>query len=294
MDNWGVGARYPGGMGELGPPRRPASETAAGRRTHGPVRMLGVATVGLLVVSILSFPSLGGAGPVPAPSLQAAVLTADGTDGYALRAQGGEVTVSAPAENLGTNLRVVFWSSDIPSSADATTCATWARASSDAVQQGAALRISTEPGGRVRAITVTKNVALGAPWVFNVHVWDSALGELLPVGQADLGAVFAAPGETRFPRPLPWRICARTEGTAVRFKVWRLVESEPAWGDASHGAVVTLPDDAPRSGVFGAFVGHLHPGMTTAFTDLTDGSAPPPAAFVPADDPTADLAGPAR
>ena len=255
---------------------------------------MGLAVFGLLVVSIVSFPSLGNAKTVLAPSVQAEVLTPDAGDGYVLAALPDAVTVTAPIENVGSNLRVVFWDPELPRAADATTCATWSEASSEAVQQGAALRVGSAPGGEVQAVTVTKNVGFAASWIFNVHVWGPARGEVHPVGQVDLGSVFAADGDPQFPRALPWRMCARTQGATVQFKVWRRSEAEPAWTDRNHGAVVALPADAPVAGAFGGFIGHLHPGMTATFTELTDRAIPVGAAFVPADDPTADLAGPAR
>ncbi len=220
----------------------------------------------LVVVSLLSFPSAGGARSEPV-HLLTSVLTPDVADGYSISERSGVITAAAPTQNVGSNLRVLFWSSDAPVGTEGLSCSTWATATSPQVQQGAALRIGDE-GGRVRAVVVTKNVALDAYWVFNVHVWDSITNELRPVGSVDLTGAFAVAGDPEVPRPLPWRMCARTEGPAVRLKVWLRSEPEPAWDDPTHAGVVALPADAPTDGVSGWYVGHLHPGMRATFTEL--------------------------
>ncbi len=256
-------------MAEEGSPAPSAPVLGAAPAPGPPIRAFLLVVGALLVVSLLSFPSAGRS----RPRLRTAVLTPDIADGYRIRERSGVVTVTAPIPNVGTNLRMLFWSSDAPAGTDGTSCSTWASASSDLVQQGAALRI-TDVAGRVRAVTVTKNVALDAFWVFNVHIWDSASGALHPVGSVDLAQTFAVPGDPERPRPLPWRLCARTEGSNVRLKVWLRSEPEPAWDDPAHGGVVPLPADAPTSGVSGWYVGHVHPGMRATFTELADHPVP--------------------
>ncbi len=276
-------------------------------RVRVPIRST-IAAIGVLgAISVISFPSAGGAqsaapalgasGPsprvarlrgdtvrelealpsterpvpavdVPPVVVRAAVLTPDGTDGYNFDAEANTVTVSAPPQNQGGNLRTVFWKSDAAVERNATTCATWARESSDLLQQGAALRISPRPDGSVRAITLTKNVYPYGSWIFNVHVWDSASGRMQGLASISLEPALSIPGSPPIMQPLPWRVCARVEGSTLRFKAWRLAEREPAWGDRRSGGSVKLPRDAPASGYTGWYAGHLHAGMTATYTDL--------------------------
>ena len=276
-------------------------------RMRVPVRSTIVAIAVLGAVSVISFPSAGGAQsadpvlgagepsprvarvrsntvrelealpsrvrPVPAADappvvVRAAILTPDGTDGYSFDGAASAVTVSAPLQNQRGNLRTVFWKSDAAIERDATTCATWASESSDLLQQGAALRISPRPDGSVRAITLTKNVYPYGSWIFNTHVWDSATGRMQGVASISLQSALSIPGAPPVMQPLPWRVCARVEGSTLRFKAWRLAEREPAWGDRRYGGTVTLPRSAPTSGYTGWYAGHLHPGMTATYTDL--------------------------
>src|SRR4051812_23634933 len=237
---------------------------------RAPIRLILLAIGLLAVASVLSFPTIGGAQSAPPAGLRAVVLTPDGTDGYVLADGPDRVTASAEPANTGGNLRLVFWPGDARLQADETSCATWSDATSDLVQQGAALRITAAPGGAVRAITVTKNVFVHTFWMFNVHVWD---GEHLlgrEIASFDLGSVFRVSDGVAAAQPLPWRLCARTRAGRVEFKVWRLAEVEPAWGDPAHGGSVALPADAPPAGAAGWFVGHLRPGMSATFTDLRE------------------------
>ena len=205
---------------------------------------------------------------VPPVVVRAAVLTPEGTDGYNFDAEANAVTVSAPSRNQGGNLRTVFWKSDAAVERNATSCATWASESSDLLQQGAALRISPRRDGSVRAITLTKNVYPYGSWIFNIHVWDSATGRMQGLASISLEPALSIPGNPPIMQPLPWRVCARVEGSTLRFKAWRLAEREPAWGDRRSGGSVKLPSDAPTSGYTGWYAGHLRAGMTLTYTAL--------------------------
>lgn len=277
-------------------------------RSRAPIRLTVVAIVVLAAVSVISFPSPGGAqsaapvlgaagrsprlvrvdepaprqlGAVPSTApvaaaadpapvvVRAAVLTADGTDGYVFDSGAGAITVSAPPANASGNLRTVFWNSDAVVQRDATSCATWSSESSDLLQQGAALRISEGPNGSVRAITVTKNVFPYGSWIFNIHVWDSSIGRMQGVASISLQSALSIPGNPPVPQPLPWRVCARAVGSTLRFKAWRLAEPEPAWRDRRFGRLVALPKDAPAEGYTGWYAGHLHAGMSATFSDLS-------------------------
>lgn len=234
---------------------------------RAPVRSTAFAILVLAGISVLSFPSVVGARPTTPLTVRAAVLTPDGTDSYVFDAQRDSVAVSASETNTSGNLRTVFWPSNASVQRDATTCATWNTESSDTLQQGAALRISVGPDGSVRAVTVTKNVYPYGSWIFNVHVWGGTepMQRLISV---DLGATLSRAGGAPIPKPLPWRVCARTEGRTFRFKAWPLAEPEPPWGDLRSGGSVVLPENAPTEGFPGWYAGHLGAGMTASFTDL--------------------------
>jgi hypothetical protein len=272
--------------------RRRAIGSSEVEPRRAPVRLIVSALVLLALASVLSFPTTGGAQPAPPAGLRAAVLTPDGTDGYVLQDGPDRVTATAPAGNEHGNLRLVFWPSDARLESDATSCATWSDATSDLVQQGAALRIDTDPGGAVRAITVTKNVYVHSFWIFNIHVWDGSALLGREIASFDLGAVFRFSDDLYVARPLPWRLCARTRAGRVEFKVWRLAEIEPEWGDPTHGGSVAIPADAPASGAAGWFIGHLRPGMSATFTDLHEHPRVVPPT-VPGAAATQDLAPPA-
>ena len=119
--------------------------------------------------------------------------------------------------NTGGNLRSLFWPDKAPVVADSQTCALWTSQSDGLVQQGAALRIRQSNTGRVRAITVTKNIFLGASWIFNFHTWDTARpGVFEPFGEPKKIPALVGTGA---PAPLPWQFCARIVGQVIEFKV---------------------------------------------------------------------------
>ena len=244
------------------------------------MRSSAFAVLALATVSVASFPSLGGARTLPPTILRAAVLTTDGTDGYVYDAIGATIKVFMSRRTAGGgNLRTVFWPADAVSRSDVTSCATWSRESSDRLQQGLAVRISERRGGAIEAITVTKNVFPFGSWVFNVHVWDSATARFRLIASVNLAGALSRPGDPPTPQPLPWRVCARVVGRTFTFKAWRTAIGEPAWGDPQFGGSVRLPADAPSSGYPGGYIGHLQPGMSATFVDLTAVpvvSPPPP------------------
>jgi hypothetical protein len=269
--------------------RRAIGAAEVGHR-RAPIRLIVLCVLALAIASVLSFPTEGGAQPEPPAGLHAVVLSPDGTDGYLLRGGADRVTALAPSANASGNLRLLFWPGNARPEVDGTSCATWSAATSDVVQQGAALRIGTAPDGRVRALTVTKNVYVHSYWIFNVHVWGAA-GGMREIASYDLSSVFRFSDDLFVARPLPWRLCARTRDGRLEFKVWRLAEVEPEWGDRAHGASVALPADAPASGAVGWFIGHLRPGMSATFTDLHE-HARVVAPTVPGAAATQDLAPP--
>jgi len=203
------------------------------------------------------------------PSLRANFLTSEGQDRYGLTVAGDVVTVAAPASNTGRNSRVAFWRAADALAADQQTCATWVNNQTQMQQQGAALRVRTV-NGRTRAITVTKNISFGAHWGFNVHVMDSGAAQpFRAIGGFHLANVFRLDPDTVDVPPYPWRMCARVVGNTVSFIVWPLTHAEPSWGDPDYGGSVTLPTGWDQPGFPGWYVGHLRPGESVGFADMS-------------------------
>ena len=200
-------------------------------------------------------------------ALTSRVLTADGSDTAATRLVDGIVTMTAPATNNPlSNLRTVFWPTGQTPAADQEVCATWLDQSDGFVQEGVALRID-DAGDRVRALTVTKNVIYGVQWAFNVHTWDSRLGQpFTAIGQYDMSQVVTANDQYL---PFPWRICARTDAAVLSFKVWLpQSETEPGWGDPVHARQTTVPGDYLAAGTAGWYIGHIPAGGSARYGGL--------------------------
>lgn len=237
--------------------RRPLTELRRSARVGAIV--VALIAVGACRQAIVTYPSTD---PRPAKT---ALLTPDGTDRYTYASSSGHMQVVALDANTSGNLRSAFWPADSPLVADAQSCATWASQSSGSIQQGAALRIATA-NGSTRAITVTKNIVFGATWIFNVHTWDTAATPAFqPAGSISLKSELW-PDDVE--APLPWHVCIRTIGTTLDLKAWRADEAEPAWGEASHGGSVTLPENAVYPGATGWYIGHLGAGTQAEFSDL--------------------------
>jgi outer membrane protein assembly factor BamB len=230
------------------------------------------------------------------PSVPAWPLTGEGRDRYGvlqtIAVDGPTTTVVAPPTNTGSNTRVILRRAHDAGTADGRICATWRTQTQAIDQQGAALRIRRVDEG-FSAVTITKNVWLGAAFVFNVHLWDPSRPEFAQaIAQFDLSDVFFA--SENIP-PLPWRMCAQVVGDVVSFKVWPLGIAIPAWGDPEYGGSVRLPPGYDARGGFGMYAGHLQPGDragfdSVAFKPLTRGSsrdaglparAPEPVASLP-------------
>jgi hypothetical protein len=191
------------------------------------------------------------------------------TDRYDLLQEGNAILIEAPASNRstpkGSATRAVIWSPQSASVRDATTCATWAR-SEPWGQEGLALRVQVD-ANRFRALVIAKNTVFGASWQFNVYSWDSARDPYFQVhGSVNLTPVFTeGPGR---PVPLPWRVCARTEGSLVRIKGWDTHEPQPGWRAPDHTGTVAVPNDLVYEGHAGWYVGHIEPGEFLALADL--------------------------
>jgi hypothetical protein len=193
-----------------------------------------------------------------------AVLTPDGGDRYVFSPGTHGMTIAAPRSNRDANLRMVYWRTGSAEGVDQQSCAQWDDLPGDLDQPGAALRI-VDPGGRLRAITVTRNVWMGGQWIFNFHTWDTARTEpFVSFGQVALEGLLGPRGLV----PLPWEFCARARGDLVEFKVWPLTEHEPAWGDPGRSGRATLPPGWEAPGVAGWYVAHLQAPDVARFTHL--------------------------
>jgi hypothetical protein len=228
---------------------------------------------------LLAIAAIWGAAPAVAdrsdvpggPTYVRSVLTNDGTRMHLRQKAGGRVVWVGDRRDVGhrdQNVREVFRRPGARVADRQTTCATWLRQSGPSVQQGLAVRIRGA-GGRVRAVTLTKNVLFGLGWVFNVLTWDTARDgdPWRAVGQFDLSPVVGQSAEHL--APLPWRVCLRAAGRTVTFKVWLPEEGpEPSWHDSTHVRAAQLPRGY-AVGRPGWYVGHLPPGGRVVYSGLT-------------------------
>jgi hypothetical protein len=214
-----------------------------------------------------------GARPELPPSHQGfvrAVLTDDGSGLRIRRTGDGRVVMRGTADRPGRldwNRREVFRRPKAPSTGPQTSCATWVTQSRNSVQQGLAVRIR-DHAGRVRAVTLTKNVEYGYYWVFNLLTWDTArTGEPWhAISQDDMSHVVGLSADEL--RPLPWRVCLRARGRTVQFKVWLPREGpEPSWRDAEHVRSARLPRGF-AGGRPGWYAGHVPAGERMVYRGL--------------------------
>lgn len=200
------------------------------------------------------------------PRVDRVVLTADGPS-YTYERAGRRLTVHAGAGSEDPNRREVVLASG-PATRDQTVCATWVRETGWRVQPGLAVR-GVHSGGRVRAVTLTKNIAFGIQTVLNVVTWDTARrgDPWRTVAQLDLAAVLMRHGRLR---PMPWRACLRVHDRRVRIKVWLPARSpEPSWSDPVAARTARLPRAFVLAGRPGWYVGHLPAGGSVRYRNLT-------------------------
>jgi len=182
------------------------------------------------------------------------------------------VVVAAPPSSAPNN-REFFWGPSSPSRPDLTVCATFVDGEGFD-QQGVVLRLNLLTDRRVSGITVTRNVWLSAFDVFNFHVWNTLSDPSRPFTQFGSTIVQTLPIA---PAVYPLHLCARTETSAdiVQFVAWTAGQTMPAWGSTSQGGQATIPPAAPAAGRGGWFAGHLRPGTSMTYSDLSvDGVVP--------------------
>ena len=204
--------------------------------------------------------------PLPADEVARSVLTADGP-AYHYRYDGQRLAVRASGSGE-PNRRELVVPVGARRSRDQVTCATWARQSSWRMQPGLAVRV-VDRGGRVRAVTLTKNIVWGVQTVMNVLTWDTGRRgrPWRPVGQFDLAGVLL--DRHRALLPLPWRACLRVVDRRVSFKVWPLGRVDrPSWRDRAYVRSARLPRAFDHSGRPGWYVGHVPAGGSAVYAGL--------------------------
>jgi hypothetical protein len=175
------------------------------------------------------------------------------------------VVVTAP-KTSGSNNREFFWGRRSRDGADLTVCATFS-SGGEIDQQGIALRLNVTAGGTT-GITVTRNIWMDAFNVFNFHVWSTAADPITPFTQFGSKVIRGLPVRRAV---YPLRMCARAVSATdeVQFVVWTSGRKEPSWGSTTQGGEARIPAGAPSTGWGGWFAGHLTPGTSMTYRDLT-------------------------
>ncbi|CAN5870607.1 hypothetical protein BH23ACT2_BH23ACT2_12000 [soil metagenome] len=208
------------------------------------------------------------------------ILTPDGGDVYRIDESADRVTVTAPTTNRSGNLRLVAVRDGLEPSVDQESCITWSGPLHASVQPGVALRVSGAPDD-TRAITVSNNVWMLNRRDINVHLAKTAEGpvsdQMTLVGKVALPSALGA--DVYSQKPLPWRMCARANGTTVEVKAWSTAEQtdEPSWDDPRFAGAVPVPADWVYPGRPGWYAGHLGPGEQIHYGDDVAGALAPEA-----------------
>jgi hypothetical protein len=218
----------------------------------------------------------------PDPRVRARSLSSQHDDVYGSSPVGGGATYTAPTTNTGGQTRIAVTTTASPIGTDHEACVTWTAQSSWIDQEGVALRVRQAAAGATTAITVTKNVWLGAAWIFNVHVWNAS-GAYSQIATFDLESVFYPDGNLA---PLPWHLCGRVAGAVVSLVAWPDGEQRPAYGDVTHGGSVSLPPGYSAPGRPGWYVGHLLPGHAVTYRETTTSDLTPAPVAGPVRTPT--------
>lgn len=205
--------------------------------------------------------------PTGGSTFERSVLTRDDTS-LALAGGRKRLVMTATGNGPDWNRREVFTAPGARPKHKQTTCATWTAQSGTMLQQGLAVRIRHERK-RVRAITLTKNTIFDVNWIFNVLTWDTDRdGDIWrTVGQFNMASALVDPDGKL--RPLPWRVCLRTVGRTVAFKVWLPREMRrPSWTDETYARSATVPRGFRAAGRPGWYVGHVPDGGRLVYRNL--------------------------
>ncbi len=242
------------------------------RRARRSVASATAATLALTLAGCSSAPRIETASAQSGPSTCISRVTPDCAEYTYTSPRSGTVVVTAPTSGAPNN-REFFWSPTGPSRADLTVCATFA-SGQGIDQQGVVLRLNLLAHGTVSGITVTRNIWLSAFDVFNYHVWNTLADPESPFTQFGSTIIRELPVA---PAVYPLHLCARTVAASniVQFVVWTAGQTRPGWGSTSQGGQATIPPGAPTSGRGGWFAGHLKPGSSMTYSDLTVNGAVP-------------------
>ncbi len=215
----------------------------------------------------------GGGGALPTGSSTCTGRVTPDCTGYSYANPApGAVVVTAPRSSGGNN-REFFWDKSGRVDADATVCATFATGRG-IDQQGIVLRLHDAPDAGITGITVTRNIWVGVFDVFNFHVWNTEKGPGSPFTQFGSTTISELPVT---PAVYPLNMCARAVTTTdeVQFVVWTKGQSRPRWGNQIQGGEARMPAGAPSTGRGGWFAGHLVPGTSMTYRNLSvDGAVP--------------------
>jgi hypothetical protein len=178
----------------------------------------------------------------------------------------GAVVVTAPRSS-GANNREFFWGESDRDAVDLTVCATFADGEG-IDQQGIGLRLNVTATGSTTGITVTRNIWMDQFDVFNFHVWNTGAYTSSPFTLFSSNLISGLPSRSAL---YPLRMCARTVAATdeVEFVVWTRGQTQPPWGSTTEGGEARIPAGAPSSGRGGWFAGHLTPGTSMTYRDLT-------------------------
>jgi len=72
-------------------------------------------------------------------------------------------------------------------------------------------------------------------------------------------------------------MCVRAVSAAdeAQFVIWTKGQARPRWGSTTQGGEAHIPAGAPATGRGGWFAGHLTPGTSMTYRDLSvDGAVP--------------------
>jgi len=225
------------------------------------------AAVAVMVAGYCTWPEPGGVRSSRTGSLACTNRVTPDCSGYEYaNPSPGTVVVTAPHSSAANN-REFFWSPSSPIGTDLTVCATFI-SGQGLDQQGVVLRLNAFPDGRVSGITVTRNVWMGAFDVFNYHLWNSEADPRNPFTMFGSTIVSHLPVG---PALYPLNMCARTVTTSnrVQFVVWTRGQAIPVWGNTLQGGEAAIPVGAPAAGRGGWFAGHLRPGTSMTYANLS-------------------------
>lgn len=196
----------------------------------------------------------------------------------------GGLRVVAATSNVSNNDRKVYRFDNFADALNNEVRSTWTSQDYNMLhtgfQQGHAHRIANVAGATY-CVTVTKNIAFGANWVFNFHVWDSS-NLTTPFTSINTGGVgvdlsgYLDPTSNQAGmKQLPWHFKSRVSGTTIEFAVWVDGDAEPAYGASGKSGSATIPAPyATLVGAHGIYVGHLLPGTGMAYDDIEIGGDP--------------------